>query len=67
MAVNEQIQTGRKFRKLLDKDSRLWLRISFWTKAGDVEFDDHETAETKFADMARRINEIATSFSAWCK
>lgn len=42
MAVNEKIQTGRKFRKLIDEDSRLWLRFSFWTKAGDVEFDDGE-------------------------
>lgn len=62
MAVNEKIQTGRKFRKLIDEDSRLWLRISFWTKASDVEFDDNETAETKFADMSSRINDLATSF-----
>ena len=62
MAINEQIKTGRKFRKLIDADSRLWLRISFWTKASDVEFDDHETAEIKFANMAGRIDEIASAF-----
>ncbi len=62
MAINERIQTGRKLIKLIDEDSRLWLRVSFWTKASDVEFDDSETAETKFANMASRINEIAASF-----
>lgn len=62
MAINETIQTGRKFRKLIDEDSRLWQRISFWTKASDVEFDDNETAETKFADMSSRITDLATSF-----
>ena len=47
MAVNEQIVTGRKFRKLVDEATKLWQRISFWTKASDVEFDDGFTAETK--------------------
>ena len=62
MAINEQIQTGRKFRKLIDESSRLWLRISFWTKASDVEFDDGETAETKLSHVENRIYDIVTSF-----
>ncbi len=45
MAINETIVTGRKFRRLIDKDSKLWQRISWWTKAGDVEFNDGKTAE----------------------
>ena len=47
MAVNEQIVTGRKFRKLIDESNKLWQRISFWTKSSDVEFDDGKDAETK--------------------
>lgn len=47
MAVNEEIVTGRKFRKLVDEATKLWQRISFWTKAVDVEFNDNKTAETK--------------------
>ena len=58
--VNEQIVTGRKFRKLIDEASRLWLRISFWTKACDVEFDDGETLDTKF-------NNLKQSFQDGCK
>lgn len=45
--INEQVVTGRKFRKLVDEATKLWQRISFWTKASDVEFNDGSTAETK--------------------
>lgn len=51
MAVNEEIVTGRKFRKLVDEATKLWQRISFWTKACDVEFDDGETAESKISAL----------------
>ena len=51
MAINEEIVTGRKFRKLLDEATRLWQRISFWTKASDVEFDDGKTAEEKLGGI----------------
>ena len=47
MAINEQIVTGRKFRKLVDETNKIWQRISFWTKAADVEFNDGKTAEQK--------------------
>ncbi|MCM1134367.1 MAG: hypothetical protein NC400_02225 [Clostridium sp.] len=47
MAVNEEIVTGRKFRKLIDVVNKKWQRISFWHKASDCEFDDGKTAETK--------------------
>ena len=62
MAVNEQIVTGRKFRKLIDEASRLWLRISFWTKASDVEFDDGEDAETKFFTIKLVIENLKEAF-----
>lgn len=51
MAVNEQIVTGRYFRKLIDAASRQWQRFSFWTKASDVEFDDGKTAEAKVGEI----------------
>lgn len=60
--VNERAVTGRKFRKLIDEANRLWLRISFWTMACDVEFADEETAETKFSNMANTINNLIKSF-----
>ena len=60
MAVNEIIVTGRKFRKLIDEATKLWQRISFWTKASDVEFDDGSDAETKFG----AINGITDSLTS---
>ncbi len=61
MAINEQIVTGRKFRKLIDAANKKWQRISFWTKAGDVEFNDGKTAEMKLGG----INGITSDLS--CK
>lgn len=51
MAINEEIVTGRKFRKLVDEATKLWQKISFWTKACDVEFDDGFTAEQKIGSL----------------
>ncbi len=51
MAINERITTGRKFRRLIDRESKLWQLISWWTKASDVEFDDGKTAETKLGNI----------------
>lgn len=59
MGINEKIVTGRKFRRLIDKDSKLWQLISWWTKASDVEFDDGKTAEQKVGN----INGITSDFS----
>lgn len=45
--VNEVTVTGRVYRRLIDKAAKLWQRISYWTKACDVEFDDGKTAQEK--------------------
>ncbi len=58
IGINEKIVTGRKFRRLIDKDSKLWQLISWWTKARDVEFDDGKTAEEKVGN----INGITSDF-----
>lgn len=51
MAINERISTGNFYRHCLDSASRLWQRMSFWTKASDVEFDDGRTAEEKLGNI----------------
>lgn len=63
MTVNEQIVTGRKFRKLVDEATKLWQRISFWTKASDVEFDDGSTAETKMGAINGITDSLASTSS----
>lgn len=68
--VNEVIVTGRAERMLIDKASKLWQRISKWTHATDVEFEDGKTAQEKVGningiatDLCGR-NDIAASISA---
>lgn len=60
MAINETIVTGRKFRKLIDEATKQWQRISFWTKASDVEFDDGNTLQNKLGG----INGITSSLTS---
>ena len=43
--MSENLVTGRKFRILTDAVHAVWDRISFWTKASDVYYDDNSTAE----------------------
>ena len=50
MAINETISTGNKYRRLKDASTKLWQRLSFWTKASDVEFDNGATAETSLGN-----------------
>lgn len=57
--VNEVIITGKKHRRLIDKAAKLWQRISYWTKACDVEFDDGKTAQEKVG----AINGITSDFT----
>lgn len=63
MAVNEKIVINRAFRKLIDQSSNKWIKISFWTKACDVEFDDGETAENKFVYFINQISDLKLQIS----
>lgn len=57
--INEVIETGKAERKLIDKAAKLWLRISRWTHASDVEFYDGKTAQ----DKVGAINGISSDFN----
>lgn len=59
MAVSEKNVTG-KFYRIWSVADKLWHRISFWTHANDVEFNDGKTAQTKVG----AIKGITTSTSA---
>lgn len=58
MAVNEQIVTGRKFRRLINESTNLWQRISFWTKASDVELNSGQTVEAALSNINNSITNI---------
>lgn len=65
MAVNEQIVTGRKFRKCIDVANKVWLRISFWTSANDVEFDDGKTLQQKLGTFSGLTDSLASADSKY--
>lgn len=41
----ENLVSGKKYRILVDAANDVWDRISFWTKASDVYYDDGTTVE----------------------
>jgi len=43
--MTENIVTGKKYRILTDAAQDTWDRISLWTKASDVYYNDNSTAE----------------------
>ncbi len=60
MVINEEIVTGRAHRILIDRAAKLWRRLSYWTKASDVEFNDGKSAEAKLG----AINGITDSLAS---
>lgn len=45
--ATEQILDGQYYRRLKNKTNNIWERISFWTKAKDVYFEDGTNLESK--------------------
>ena len=64
MAINEEIVTGRKFRKCIDVANKLWQRISFWTMACDVWFNDGKNAEEKLGNVDKVVNELKNKITS---
>lgn len=56
--MRENIVTGKKYRILVDEIANLWDRISFWTKASDVEFDDGSTVEENKVIVNQKIEDL---------
>lgn len=63
MAINETISTGNKYRRLKDATNKIWQRISFWTKASDVEFDNGTTAEESLGNIQGITDSLYSSSS----
>jgi hypothetical protein len=51
--VEEVIITGRKYR-IFDTVNNIWKRISYWTKASDIEFDDGLNAEDEVETLIKK-------------
>lgn len=60
MATVEEVKvTGRKYR-IWDAVNNIWKRISYWTKATDVEFNDGTNLEDKISNMNTEITQDIT-------
>ncbi len=51
--VEETIITGRKYR-VWDGINYIWKRLSYWTKASDVEFEDGLNGEDKINTLIKK-------------
>lgn len=64
MATVEEIKiTGRKYR-VWDAVNNIWKRVSYWTKASDVEFDDGSNAEDKITQLEGTVTEDIAEMSS---
>ena len=51
--VEETIITGRKYR-IWDAVNNIWKRVSYWTKASDVEFEDGLNGEDEVETLIKK-------------
>ena len=64
MATVDEVEvTGRKYR-IWDAVNSIWKRISFWTKASDVEFDDGTNLEDKIEELNSSFSDALASLKA---
>lgn len=58
--LDEEIITGYKFKKqyIDDNGTETYKRISFWSKASDIEFDDGENLEEKFRQLFLNLSTL---------
>lgn len=63
MAINETISTGNKYRRLKDATNKVWQRLSFWTKASDVEFDNGTTAQASLGNITGITDSVNSNSS----
>lgn len=66
--MTENLVSGKKYRILVDAANDIWDRISFWTKASDVIFNDGSALEGKSFghDMLERSTAYTVGQVAYC-
>lgn len=64
--MKEEILKGKKYRILADPVKKIWHRISFWTSASDVEFEDGTRLQGKTFGHCILTRETKYSVGAIC-
>ena len=62
--MTETIATGKKYRICTDPQNDLWTRVSFWTKASDVEMENGATVETEINNLKNKVFTIPVNPSS---
>lgn len=60
--VDEVKISGRKFR-FWDEVNEVWKRVSYWTKASDVEFDSGTNLEDRMSAKDTEITDLGTDIT----
>lgn len=60
--MTENIVTGKKYRILTNATSDIWDRISFWTRASDVAFNDNSTLEASKGTLGHTMLKRSTAY-----
>lgn len=63
MAINETISKGNKYRRLKDAANKVWQRISFWTAASDVEFENGNTLQSTLGTVTGITDSLTSNSS----
>jgi hypothetical protein len=61
--MTENIVTGKKYRILTNATSDIWDRISFWTRASDVAFNDNSTLEASKGTLGHTMLKRSTAYT----
>lgn len=59
--MTETKVTGKKYRICTDATNDKWDRVSFWTKASDVELDDGTTVQNKITSLTSEMTSLGES------
>lgn len=62
--ANEVIKKNQYYRVLSDVTSQIWDRISFWTHASDVHFDDNSSVQDNIGDLRGVVEVTLEEYNA---
>ena len=60
MATVEEVKISGRAYRVWDAVNSIWKRVSYWTKASDVEFDDESNLEDKITSVNGNITQLSS-------
>lgn len=63
MATVEEIKIKGRAYRVFDAVNSIWKRLSYWTAASDVEFEDGQNLEDKIDDVQSELTDSISQVS----